>query len=492
MADEAVLVIDAGTSVIRCHIFDASGRELAEERSTYPPSIAPRDLQLAREYDPDTVLLAVLDLMRSAISGTGARIRSVAVTSMRQAVAFLDAELRCLYLGPNVDLRAIFEGSAIDEDHRGQVYRTTGHLPSFFFAPAKLAWMKSNRPELFARISTAVTFPDWLILRLTGRLASEPTLAGEAGLLDIASRQWAVGLAADLNLPLDSSVPLAAAGTTIGEVSEAVARRTGIPAGTPVTSAGSDTQCAALGMGIFEPGDVAIVAGWSAPVQQVTDQPVLSGECSTWAGCHLIADRWVVEASAGDAGRAYSWISETTGREFSELELDAAAVGVGAEGTVAMLGHPQLNMAAVGVRAGGIVFPVPITMNERGPGHIARAGLESTAFSIRSNLERLRELTGVSHRSIGLGGGMARSALFGQIVADVLGTDILALRGVSATARGAAVCAMGALGHKSDLAGNVPTGEMTRIHPDRLATAEYREHYDRWLEVSSALASVRI
>ncbi len=488
-----MLAVDAGTSAIRCHVIAASGRQLAEERSPWPPSVAPRELPLAREFEPEAVLSAVLDLMRRAVGRAGAEVAAVAVTSMRQAVAFLDGGGRCLYLGPNVDLRAVFEGAAMDAARADAIYRTTGHLPSLFLAPARLAWMRANRPGLFERISTAVTLPDWLIMELTGRLASEPTLAGEAGLLDVASGSWAVDLAAELGIPMDGSVPIVGAGTPVGGLSRGAARRAGMMPGTPVTSAGADTQCAALGMGATEPGQAAIVAGWSAPVQQVTAAPSPSEGRATWFGCHLEPGRWVAESSAGDAGRAYSWISETTGRPFDELESGAEAAGAGAEGTVAVLGHPAMDMSAVGVRGGGWVFPVPITMNERGPGHLARAGLESAAFSIRASLERLEGVTGQPPRSVALGGGMARSGLFRRIVANVIGADILVCGHGSATAAGAFACAMSALGdRRTPATGGGGAGELIRVSPDRLSSAEYRDHYERWLEVSSALARVPI
>ena len=65
-------------------------------------------------------------------------IAAVAATSQRQAVVFLDSDGHELYAGPNLDLRAVFEGAAIDDELRDRVYRTTGHLPSFFFTAAKL------------------------------------------------------------------------------------------------------------------------------------------------------------------------------------------------------------------------------------------------------------------------------------------------------------------------------------------------------------------
>ena len=493
MPERAVLALDAGTSSIRCHLFNERGVEMAAEGTCWPPSIAPSELPLAREFQPDSVLVKVYGLIRRTIDRADVEVVAVAVTSMRQGVALLDRDDRAVYLGPNVDLRAVFEGAAIDEVHSDLVYAMTGHLPSFLFAPAKLVWLRDNRPRLFDRVRTAVTIPDWLILQMTGLLASEPTLAGEAGLLDIASRGWATKLAETLKVPLDGNVPLVEAGRVVGGINRGAARETGIAVGTPVVSAGADTQCAALGIGVTEPGQVAVVAGWSAPVQQVTELPMPSARGATWVGCHLAGHGWMAESSAWDAGRAYSWIADTTGRSFDELEEAAVTAGPGAEGTIAVLGHPRMDMSSVGLRYGGMVFPVPVTMNERGPGHLARAALESICYSIKANMEQLEDVTGRPAESIALGGGLARSGLFGHILANVLDADILVLSHKSASAAGAFLCAKLALTGSDSLSkvSNRSAADMVRISPEALLASEYQDNYSHWLRVSSALASVQ-
>ena len=132
MPERAVLALDAGTSSIRCHLFNERGVEIAAEGTCWPPSIAPSELPLAREFQPDSVLVKVYGLIRRTIDRADVEVGAVAVTSMRQGVALLDHDDRAVYLGPNVDLRAVFEGAAIDEVHGELVYATTGHLPSFF------------------------------------------------------------------------------------------------------------------------------------------------------------------------------------------------------------------------------------------------------------------------------------------------------------------------------------------------------------------------
>ena len=94
---------------------------------------------------------------RPALREAGAAPEAVAaigVTSQRLGLVFLDKGGGELYSGPNVDLRAAFEGAAIDEKLGQRQYETTGHFPSLLLAPAKLEWFRCQKPDLCARVST--------------------------------------------------------------------------------------------------------------------------------------------------------------------------------------------------------------------------------------------------------------------------------------------------------------------------------------------------
>ena len=141
MASQAVVVLDAGTSAVRCVVFDAGGEVVGQAAMPWRYSPEPDAPTMARAFDHETLWESICDVVRRALHSSGVaanQIAAVATTSQRQAVVFLGADGRELYAGPNIDLRAVFEGAAIDVEHGDFIYRTTGHLPSFFFTPAKL------------------------------------------------------------------------------------------------------------------------------------------------------------------------------------------------------------------------------------------------------------------------------------------------------------------------------------------------------------------
>ena len=494
------LVVDAGTSRARCFLFDSEGCEVASRSRAWEFVESGEAYSLAREWEPRELRRAICDLTMETVSVSGIareNIGAVAVTSQRQGVVFLDGNGNPLYAGPNLDLRAFFEGSEIDEVHRDRVYRVTGHLPSFMFAPAKLKWFERHRPELHGRIARVMTLGDWIAYLLTGEATNERTLAGEAGLLHIGSRNWCHSLLSEIGVDIDMG-RLVDAGSIVGSVSATAAKDTMLKEGTVVVAAGADTQCGLLGMGVRDRGEVGVVAGWSAPVQMVTDAPLFSEDASTWAGCWLMPDRWVAESSAGDVGNAYSWLASLlfggSSAAFGEMDGLAGTVAPGSEGVQAILGSARTRFGSPGMRAGGFVFPVPVTLSELGRGNFARAALEATAYGIRTNMDFLESLVDRRAVSVALGGGMTRTRTLAPIVVDVLGREIRLSDSPDASALGAWLCAETAGGEFATLdeAAGWAREQMTVIEPNPNQSAEYQHYYQQWLELTGRLGNVNL
>ena len=499
MASQAVVVLDAGTSAARCLVFDAGGEVVGQAATAWRYLAEPDAPTMARAFDHETLWRSICGAVQRALHSSGVpanQIAAVAATSQRQAVVFLDADGRELYAGPNIDLRAVFEGAAIDDEQGDRIYRTTGHLPSFFFTPAKLRWFKLHQPNTYGRIARVLPLADWIAWRLTGRQATESTLAAEAGMLDIRTGAWASQLLAELDLRA-CEVDIERAGTILADVTPEAARDTGLPAGTPVCTAGADTQCGLLGLGVVDLHQVGVVAGWSAPVQMITPKPMLT-EGRTWAGCSLIDRRWVLESSPGDLGNSLGWLAKLlfgdTDDRFDRMDSLASAAPVGSEGASAFLGPRRMDMTRLGLSQGGVIFPVPLTFSDLGRGHLVRAFLESCAFAIRANLEQAEELAGGAAVNISVGGGMTRSSAFVAILADVVGREIGVADSPNVSALGTYLCARVALGRfgSMDEAACSVRAKLKVIEPDTLNSSDYADYYDRWLHISEELGKLEV
>ena len=492
--DELVLVVDAGSSSLRCHLVDANCRIRASASRAWTYLSEPDASEFALAFDLNACWRSLRDAVAECISRLEGldRVSVLTVTSQRQSLVFLDADGGVLYAGPNRDLRAVFDGSALDLKHGPLIYRTTGHRPTFMMAAGKLRWLLGARPESYDRLAHVVTLADWFCYRLTGDLGNERTLASGSGLVDIGTRRAASELFADINLkcPLPAirdswEVRGLLAASDLPDVS-----------GVPVVVAGADTQCGLIGLGSTAPGDLGIIAGWSGTVQQLVGEPVTSVDLKTWTGCFHSPGIWALESSAGEMGNTYQWLSETLfgggNKSFQKMSKLADAAPASSEGIAAFLGPQRMDVSALGMRWGGLVFPVPMALGGPSRGQLVRAAIENFAYALRINVEQAERVSGRSSQKVGLGGGLTRSRTFSRIVTDVLGRQVEMLQGPDSTAVGAALVARTAIGEFNTLdecVGHANAADITVI-PDPLAASEYDDGYQRWLEIDRTLRSL--
>ncbi len=484
-----VLALDLGTSACHCLLADQNGHPVdtvSAPMSYFTPEGCP---PLAKEFSPEAVLHTVGKLVAELLGRLGLRgknLSAIGITSQRQGVVFLDTKGKELYCGPNVDMRAVFEGAAIDEELGQEVYATTGHFPSMILAPARFRWFRENRSQAYQQLSSVLTIAGWMAYRLTGNRACEPSLEGEAGLLDIAGRERCHALMESLEIPLSILPPLAPAGKVVGKVTTRIAAQWGLKSGIPVTIAGPDTQCGLLGMGLVSEGQAGAVLGWSCPLQVLTSHPHIDEQKRIWAGCYPTDNLWVAESNSGDAGNAYRWLKEIlVGKDisFEDAEHLAKQVPPGCDGVVALLGPSPNSAFRTGMGQGGILFPTPLSFQEVSPGQLLRAALENIAFSVKANLSTLEEVTGITVKTLHLGGGMARSRVLTTALANVLETQVKrSILHHQVSARGAALAAAVALGSFSNLkeAASGIDENYELVEPDTSLSAEYQDYYEHW------------
>lgn len=483
---DAALVLDAGTSALRALLVDAAGR-VSPVASRPWPMFTPDDAApFGREFDAAEAECAVDELLRAA-GAHAERVAAVACVGQREGVVFADAEAGAVLMSPNIDARASAEGMALDAARGGDIYATTGHLPSLLLAPAKLAWLRAHRPGDAARVSSIVPLADWIAARVAGGAVSgiSATLGAEIGLLDVRTRRVA---SAHLGaMGVDGMAPaVVAEGMAVGLAEDV--------AGVPVVLSGADTQCALAGMGAVRAGDTGIVAGWSAPVQRVTVAPVFDGARRTWTGLHVAPGLSVAESNAGEMGRAWQWACDMLGVTLADADALAAQSPPGARDAMAVLGARAMNAAAMSAGVGAIAFPLPLVMGAPDRADVLRAMLEAVAFAVRANVEQLEEVTGSAIEHVRLGGGMSRSVTFARIVCDVLGRTVRLARSPETSAVGAAVLALVATGvHDSfDAAIAAMCAPARSIEPEAATSAVYDDCYGRWCAMADAFQSGKL
>ena len=491
-----VLSLDVGTSSAHALLIDNLGRSVAVSRSDLKYHRPEDGSDLAKEFHPGEVM----DAIKSAVEKTlrqsrvsSQQISAVGITSQGQGAVLMGPENRELCCCPNIDLRAVFEGAALDDEAGPEIYTTTGHWPSLLLAPARLRWFQSHRPDLMESASSVVSVGGWLGYRLTGQIAAEAGLDCTLGLIDLSTRHHALPLLNKLKFPVELLPPVLGSGERLGCLRPALAEEWGLPAGLPVTLAGADTQCGLLGLGVTTPGQSGAVLGWSGSVHSVMPDPMLDLKTRrTWSSCYSVDSMYTVEANLGDCGHAFDWLARTlSGGTFSFEEADRLAeqAAPGGDGVLAFLGPGPLSAPNAGLRMGGIIMPTPLTFQEPSPGQILRSYLESVAYSIKSNLDAISEVTGRRVSSMCLGGSMSKSDVLAATLANVIEIPVHRARDPQVSAKGAAAAAWVSVGESSCLEEAVgeQQPDFDLFLPEPLQTAEYLDHYHRWLETFHSL-----
>lgn len=494
MGEGSVLALDLGTSSLKCGVFSLEGEARAKARVPMRYFTPAGLSDIAVEFDPEEVWTLACGLVRECLEKSGLRaddVRGICTSSQRGGIALLDGEGREVYSGPNRDARAFFEGMEIDGRVGEELYRLTGHTPSFLFAPARLAWLRANAPDAAERAAHALPLGDWLGYRLSGEVRGERSALTEVGLLPVSEEESPGGLLKLVGVDADFMPALSQAGEQTGEVTPASARAMGLAAGTPVVAGGPDTQVGLLGMGITEPGEMGILVGWSGPLQMVTRGPCIDADRRTWTGRHVANGRWVVESTTTEAGRSLEWVAQTLHMTGDELAFEPGGEDA-AYGAFSFLGPRIMNARKMGLQMGGMIFPTPVGHTGISRRELVNGALKGLAFAIRGNFDQLEAVSGERATKVGLGGGMLRVRGFGKLVADVLDREVMVARARDATLLGASMCASVGVGAYNSLPEAVAgmAVEMERVQPDGERREGLGEEYGRWLELYEKLDEI--
>lgn len=492
MAERYVMGLDIGGGSGRCLLADVESS--AHFTASSPWSFSP-GAGLGVDADPEFIWAKLCDAAAAAIARAGARpeqIAGVAVTSMRFGVVVADAAGTPLYAGPNRDARALGESLNLAAQNGAALNAETGHWPMLSMAAPRLQWLAANDPEAWKRAAVVYTLNDHITQRMCGAVATDASQAGETLLFRLAERGWASDWIEEFGFSRALFPEIREPGSVLGVLGEAAARDLGLRAGIPVAQGGADTQCGLLGIGAVHVGDVAVIAGTTAPVEIVLDRPVADAEALCWQGHHLLPDLWVLESSAGPTGEALEWFAglqyPDSPHPVAALLAEAASSEPGAAGMLSAVGGQVMNARALGLPVGFVTLSHFLAGNDPARRrHLARAFVEGLTYTMRANLAQLCALSGRDIPRILLGGGMSASATFAQLLADVSGVPVQTSRPES-SALGAAVCAAVGAGAFDTLASGADSlrGDIRCFEPNAVAASRYDELYAGWDELRRA------
>jgi len=366
---------------------------------------------------------------------------------------------------------------------------------------AKALWWENDHPELYRRIAKFVVIGGYIEAKLAGIPIGEAvidrTYLNFTGIADLARDAWSQEICARFGIDMARLPRIVASNAVVGRLRPETAMECGLQAGTPIVAGAGDKPAGTLGAGLVAPG-------------------LLIDESASFGALSLCTDRYVPDAShrtlenlpsplpglflpsifLNGSGLTHAWFTDTFAagekREAAEAGAGASAYDLLAE-KAAKVPPGSEGLIALGL-LGGRSYPSDPAIRGmwlghswfHGKEHFYRALLESFAYEYASVLAIMREnYPGLACDEIRVIGGGARSDLWNQVKADVLGVRYARLSRDDCAMLGAVLLAGSAVGIFTDLAAEAAAFTVTtRIYePDPARTA----HYARYVEIYRGL-----
>ena len=500
--NQYLMAIDAGTGSVRAVLFDTEGTQLGCVQREWTHLEDPR-FPGSMDFDWVKNWELASTCVRGVLAETGidpADIAAVSTTCMREGIVLYDAEGNEIWACANVDARSndeVGELIRMDPDLEKEIYRVSGQTYALGALP-RILWVKNKMPEIYEKTARVGMFNDWLIYRLTGVLAVEPSNGSTTGIFDLKSRAWDPAIMRKVGLRDDIFPPVAECGSVIGKVNARGAAQTGLKEGTVVVTGGGDCQLGTIGVGVVDPGQAAVFGGSFWQYEFNTDSGQTDDKCRVRVNCHAVPGMWQYEALAFKPGLAMRWYrdafcreeiarAEKTGEDpYQLMNAEAEKIPAGCYGMQCTFSDV---MNFIAWRHAAPTFTnFDFDPDKYNKYTFYRAIMENTALITRGHMDLVEEATGGRPKEIVFAGGASKGDVWCQILADVTGLKVKVPVVREATALGAAILA----GYGAGIYGDISSASRRVVkwaktfEPDPENHRVYDEMYATWRKVYAA------
>ncbi len=451
-----LMAIDAGTGSVRAVIFDTLGNQISvaqEEWAHLEVEGVANSMTFDVEKNWSLVVLCIRESLKKATL-KGSDILALSATSMREGIVVYDTEGQAFWGLANVDARADKEVRYLKEHYDGieeSFYQESGQTFALGALP-RLLWLKNNEPTLYEKIASISMIGDWILAKLSGIIATDPSNGGTTGIFSLESRTWSTHMAEKVGIKKDIFPPVLETGTLMGTVMVQAANETGLSTGTKVVMGGGDVQLGAAGLGVVKEGQVAILGGsfWQQVVNiKSTVKP--PKDMGIRVNPHVIKGLSQAEGITFFSGLIMRWFRDA----FCDLEkIEAQERGINTYDIleekakeVPLGSHSILPIFSDSMNYGKWYHAAPSFINLSIDPEVCNKAsmfrsLEENACIVSAiNLEKIKAFTNLEINEIVFAGGASKGDLWCQILSDVTGCKIKIPKVREATALGAAMAA---------------------------------------------------
>ena len=451
------------------------------------------------EVDFSVIKDGVLELLKKATKEY--EITALGVTSFGETFAMLDKDDNIL--SPSIlytDPRGTNESLALSNAvGKGKMTLITGVKPHGMYSISKIMWHKNNTPDLYKKCDKILLGEDFIVYTLTGERKISYSLAARVGAFDIEKKCWSDDIfnaaGVDKNLMSSPAYP----GEIAGNITDKIKKELGIDYDILVVTAYHDQVANMVGSGIFNKDQAMDGTGTVECVPVILDKKPedLDFYEGGYSVVPYLGDRYAVYAFSFTGGATLKWFRDN----FAELETKLAEE----EGKNV---YAELDSKIKDEPTGILVLPhfagaatpymdleskaafVGITL-ETDKRDIYKALMEGTSYEMLLNFNTMKKHTGEILEIRATGGG-ATSDKWLQIKADILGSEITALKIKEVGAAGVSLI----VGHSLGIFGDIGEAEKKMapvrqvFKPQKEKTLKYKEYYKKYENLYNAVKSL--
>ncbi len=497
-----ILAHDTGTGGNKAVLCDLKGKVVHSVYQSYGISYPQAEWV---EQDPDELWQVVAATSRKVIQEAGidpAEILGVGVSA--QMWNTLPVDEKGTPLTPMLswlDLRSIKQADRVtSDDMPAFLFEHTGNIPTAKDSIPKILWLKEERPEIWDRTAYLLDCKEYILFKLTGKIAIDWVGASVYFLFNPYTKKWSQEVCEKLGIPLGKLPPAYPCTEVIGEITPEAANATGLNPGTPVVICAGDVAVAQSGAGANREGKVHLCIGTATWIGVSTSTFRNDPVKPFWGLNHIDPKKYIIAGEMETGGGALMWFRDVfcqeekrqaaaSGRTSYELiSAMAESVPPGADKLIFLPWLSGERAPVLDHYARGGYIGLNLSHNK---GHMARALMEGVAYHLRWICEAMEKVGFQIDSFNGIGGG-CNSNVWMQIISDVTGKPLRVVKNhLEAGAAGAALTVAVGLGLYPNMdAVDELIGISREVQPEAARWKHYNALYQEYRGLYEILAPV--
>lgn len=429
--------IDLGTTGVKIILVNALGDVIAKTTESYPLSM-PKPLWT--EQNPEDWYNQTMKGLKKVIKGYEKDIEAISFSGQMHGLVILDENddvIRPALLWN--DQRTTAEVQYLNETIGIDVLQQeTGNIALTGLTAPKLLWIKNNEPELFQKIKKIMLPKDYLLYRLSGEFATDVSDISGSLFYDIKKKQYSQKMLDILKIDERQLPTVYESYEKVGYLTETVKKTLQIQQDVKIIAGGGDQAVGAVGVGTVSPGKSSMSLGTSGVVY------VATSEFQVDTQSHLQSYRdstghYLMMGVILNAAGSLKWWNEKIFKEhdydkfFEELSYTSIS------DSLYFLPYLSGERAPINdSKAKGMFFGLQAHHEK---GHMHRALVEGITYALKESFDLIQNL-GTEIVNIRITGGGAKSAIWAQMIADIMNVAVEVMAIDEGPALGAAILAM--------------------------------------------------